>query len=434
MPDHQRPILDNIAPGLNFPQPNPFVPGFGEQPTYAARNGDPVGAFEAGLEGYDRMQRNVLISGPRGTGKTVLLNEMEQVARERGWTVITVHSGSRDFGADIASQATERLREIDPNATTSRVTSAGVNVMQFGANGTREVVDRYPHSGESWGSLLARLAEIASQQGGGVMVKVDEAHSFDPRDVQELSQRIQSYAGGRANFAFVAAGLPSGGDSLLSSDGATFLARAQAVQTGQVDQQAALHLIGETTLFGGRAISTDAVERAAELSQGHPYLMQLVGSEAWKQSTAHGGGRVTLENVNEGYRAAANEFMRTIHVPALRHATSEQRDFLVAMSEDNGRPTHMSGMVSRLGIAGGDHSATRDSLMQAGFIRPSQDGGVEFAAPLAREAVMKFHVGGPGAFNTPTRAQSATVAPTRGSQAMKIAARQREAVGRGIGR
>src|SRR5690606_39995491 len=69
--------------------PNPFRPGFGISPRVLAGRQDLLAEFEIALdEGPGSPLRSVLVSGARGMGKTVVLNELEELARIRGWVVV----------------------------------------------------------------------------------------------------------------------------------------------------------------------------------------------------------------------------------------------------------------------------------------------------------------------------------------------------------
>ena len=71
------------------PRPrNPFRPTFGVSPHVLAGRDRLLADFELALaEGPGSPYRAILVSGARGIGKTVLLNELEDVARGLGWVI-----------------------------------------------------------------------------------------------------------------------------------------------------------------------------------------------------------------------------------------------------------------------------------------------------------------------------------------------------------
>ena len=69
---------------------DPFTPTFGVSPPLLVGRDDLIAEFTASLAG-DRgsSTRATIYTGSRGIGKTVMLNEVERVARAHGWLVIS---------------------------------------------------------------------------------------------------------------------------------------------------------------------------------------------------------------------------------------------------------------------------------------------------------------------------------------------------------
>ena len=105
---------------------NPFRPSFGITPTVVV--GRKLVTMNVGLallEGPGSPYRFTLVSGPRGSGKTVLLNLLEEEARHRGWTVLRVTS-SHDMVDDLVATDSPRTpprhhRKEDPTYRDRRI-------------------------------------------------------------------------------------------------------------------------------------------------------------------------------------------------------------------------------------------------------------------------------------------------------------------------
>ena len=70
---------------------NPFKPTAGAEPPVLAGRDAVLEDFEIGLEeGVGAPGRLMRITGPRGSGKTVLLTELGDIARQHGWRVVDV--------------------------------------------------------------------------------------------------------------------------------------------------------------------------------------------------------------------------------------------------------------------------------------------------------------------------------------------------------
>src|SRR6202162_3745041 len=68
--------------------PNPFRPGMGLEPNYLADRAPQLARFTHYLAGFPGLPRNVRVTGWRGVGKTVLLQQYGRLAEEAGWIVV----------------------------------------------------------------------------------------------------------------------------------------------------------------------------------------------------------------------------------------------------------------------------------------------------------------------------------------------------------
>jgi Cdc6-like AAA superfamily ATPase len=87
------------------PHDNPYTPNAGARPPELVGRDDQMEAFEVLLDrlrnGYT--EKSMLITGLRGVGKTVLLNELEVRATERGWVTVEAEIAKNSaFGTRIA--------------------------------------------------------------------------------------------------------------------------------------------------------------------------------------------------------------------------------------------------------------------------------------------------------------------------------------------
>jgi AAA+ ATPase superfamily predicted ATPase len=69
------------------PTTDPYAPGAGTTPAVMAGRRTERVMFERLLDRLEagRSSSGLILSGPRGFGKTILLNEFQQTARSRGW-------------------------------------------------------------------------------------------------------------------------------------------------------------------------------------------------------------------------------------------------------------------------------------------------------------------------------------------------------------
>ena len=93
--------------------PNPFKPTAGKRPPILIGRESVIEDFEEGLDnGAGAPGRLMLITGNRGYGKTVLLRELQRLASERGWAVV---SDSASLG--LCDRLADALRSNKPVVT-----------------------------------------------------------------------------------------------------------------------------------------------------------------------------------------------------------------------------------------------------------------------------------------------------------------------------
>lgn len=73
---------------------NPYAPGAGRRPPELAGRSAELTAFDIVLErvARGRSERSIVLTGLRGVGKTVLLNEIERLAIATGYRAISVEA------------------------------------------------------------------------------------------------------------------------------------------------------------------------------------------------------------------------------------------------------------------------------------------------------------------------------------------------------
>lgn len=166
---------------------NPFRPTFGTSPPAMVGRDELVDEFAIALDdGPGAPGRATIYTGPRGSGKTVLLNAVEDVARRRGWIVISETAA----GGLVERLETDHLPTILADiAPTSSTRLTGVDA-PFGLGGASWEHDSGQAPSPSLRSLLGRAADAAAANGTGVLLTIDEIHSVEPADIREIATTI----------------------------------------------------------------------------------------------------------------------------------------------------------------------------------------------------------------------------------------------------
>lgn len=360
--------------------PNPFRPGFGVSPRVLAGRVDLLQEFELALdEGPGSPLRAVLVSGARGMGKTVILNELEELARVRGWLVVRLAESTGIVEELRDTSLPALLAEHDPSRTIKRrVTGGGVTGV---GSITTSAEERYPVR-ETAATLLDRLLDVLEGHGTGVMFSLDEVQAVDREALAGFAEVFQHVVRDEREVAFAAAGLPVGVDRLLKHPGTTFLRRAERVHLPALTRAEVVDAAGRTVRDAGREIAPEAVEALADLVHGYPYLLQLAGHGAWR--AAGDADQVGVADVAATRPSVIERMGRLVHAPALRDLAQVQRDYLRAMALDDGASS-TGEIAARLGVSMQYQNVYRHRLIEGELIRPAGYGLVDYALPYLRD-------------------------------------------------
>ena len=236
--------------------------------------------------------RPILLIGPRGNGKTALLQWLRETARAVGVDIAWLTP-------DEISSKEELLREVQRSETTvSRFLRRGKEVasVRIGADATAM-------SGEVTLGLSKRapppLKEslLAQCHKRPLALLLDEGHALAPDVGSHLLNTAQKVAA-EVPFLLVLAGTPDLRDQLNKMD-ATFWSRSDPVGVGLLSNEATREAIEKPLVRAGIKLAQDVAWNAlAEETSNYPYFVQLMGDALWEVGIgkrATGGAPIELD-------------------------------------------------------------------------------------------------------------------------------------------
>lgn len=279
---------------------NPYKPGAGHSPPFLAGRDQEKRDFQK-LLGQTTILENVILTGLRGTGKTVLLTDaFKPLALSSGWSWC-----SADL-TETASISDEKLALrilTDLSTITSSIPIAVHGTQEAGFTGASgSTVERLDFQRLTWffertpgltsDKLRATLEwvwEIFRNTGGkGIVFAYDEAQNLSDhaeRDAFPLSQLLdvfQSIQRKSIPFMLVLTGLPTLFPKLVEAR--TYAERMFHVITiGSLSQDQCRQAILEPIKTAASPIQLDepSTESIIELSGGYPYFIQFICREVF---------------------------------------------------------------------------------------------------------------------------------------------------------
>lgn len=361
---------------------NPFTPTFGISPPILVGRASELQTFEKALErGPGAPGLVTLYVGMRGTGKTVMLNEVEDLARTRGWVVISETATDGLVDRLVGDQLPRAMRDVGMTDEDLKMTGVGA----FGLSARWEHKDG-PVIQPSLRSLMVDLAMFQEQRGAGLLITVDEIHAGSDRDLRELATSVQHGIREGRWISFVAAGLPAAVKGLINDDVITFLRRADRHDIGHIDPLSVEKAIKIPIEDAGRSIGPKALQMAADATGGYGFMIQLVGYYLWEVSTAD---TIGADDVDQAVELAEHRVGSLMIEPTLDDLSPTGRRYLMAMSQDDGVSSTRD-IAERLGIPMKQAGVYRDRLIASGIISAPGRGIIDIEVPYLR-SYMRAH-------------------------------------------
>ena len=260
---------------------NPFRPTAGAEPPRIIGRDDIALEFTESLNsGIGAPARLMRVAGPRGSGKTVLLCDLRDRARELGWKTAIVSAGP-NLLLDLKDQIAE----------SSLATNASVGVNAGFVSAKFDVVPKE--------SSLRKLLGSAAKSSKGLFIAIDEVQDAPIDDMRAIASAVQLLIGEKVDIALAFAGLPAGVMDLINGKALTFLRRALPEDLAPINQVEVALSMGDSFIATGLTIEDDLLSRAAKATKGYAYLVQLVGYSIWQRANLH---RVKSANVSERWQ------------------------------------------------------------------------------------------------------------------------------------
>ena len=371
---------------------NPFTATVGKTPLVLAGRDEYLHDFDAAIQdGPGSHERISIITGPRGIGKTVLLNEFEAVAKTHSWHVIS-ETTTRGFNDRIRDRAFNLLQDLSDEPTRRL---SGIKLPSLGFE--TEAIPSFsptPTLRSVLEELFDHQAELDSrldQEPVGLLITLDELHYAHMDEIIEFGTTIQHLVRENREIAIAMAGIPGAVKPLLAADEGrnpvTFLRRANKIETGMVPIKEVHTALYKTTEQVGVSWTPQALANATKATGGYPFMIQLVGQHAFRNYT---GNAIDEEAVSRGVGAARRKLGQLVHEPSIADLSEVDRTFLIAMSTDDG-PSRMSDIATRMGVDAQYAGKYRKRLIDAEMIRPTAHGFVDYELPYMREYLRSHH-------------------------------------------
>ena len=385
------------------PSKNPYSPGAGTRPPALVGRGDELQQFEIAVRrlGNGLSDRSFMLSGLRGVGKTVLLNEYCGVAHRQNWAYQQIEA-TKDL--DLPRIMAERIR------ITLLQLSAGHRLAEHARRGLRVVKSfkvrwNLPEGGdielgiepmpgradtgilqEDLADLFLAAGECARDRRVGVLFTIDEVQYLQQGQLGPLIMGLHKVSQRQLPFMVACAGLPS--LPALAGEARSYAERLFSfLHINSLPPDEAARALAEPAKEHQVRWHPNALDRIVEETGGYPYFLQEFGKQAWNLAT--GPNQITLEDVDNSIPIALRALDQGFFNVRFDRTTNAEREYLAAMAS-LGPSSHPSGRVAAaMGKTTRQVGPLRDSLIKKGLCHAPRHGQMAFTVPMFDQFVRR---------------------------------------------
>lgn len=373
---------------------NPFAPGAGSQPPELAGRDDILQnariAIQRAIAG--RHTQSQILLGLRGVGKTVLLNQIEQIAEANGHLTSLIEAPEgKSLPALIYPRMTQVLHKLSTAAHAKALTHSAMralrsfaSIFKIEAGDFSVSVDPEPGVADSGNlefdlsELFLKIGEAAKAAGRGWTLLIDEIQYIKGGDCAALIVAIHRVNQKNLPILFFGAGLPQ--VAALSGDAKSYAERLFSYPSvGALDQEFAERAIKNPIEGEGEHITDAALKAVVAKTRGYPYFLQEWGYQLWNIAAA---SPIDEADVEQSSKQALNRLDDGFFKVRFDRLTPREREYVCAMAKLGDGPFKSGDVAEMMEEPPQKLGPMRASIIQKGMIYSPSYGDIDFTVPL----------------------------------------------------
>ncbi|MCG6575642.1 ATP-binding protein [Pseudomonas sp. AF32] len=379
------------------PYRNPFAPGAGSRPPELAGRDQILEAarIACGRAINGRSARSIMLLGLRGTGKTVLLNEIGKIAKQEGLLVSKVESPERESLARLLYPEMRKvMRALSSVEAAKQIANRGLkglrsfaSIFKIDIGGIEIGVEPEPGLADSGNlqydlpDLFTVIGEAAQAAGKGWVLLIDEVQYLTEADLSALIVSVHHMSQEGLPVLLVGAGLPQ--VARLAGEAKSYAERLFLYpEVGALDQASAVQAVQKPIVEEEASIDTAALDSIVDRTQGYPFFLQEWASTAWNNAE---GPEITVDDVEHSYAETLASLDAGFFRVRIDRLTPSEVQFVKTMSELGDGPYAIADIAKAMGRSQSSLGPTRANIISKGMIYSTDHGYLNFTVPLFAE-------------------------------------------------
>lgn len=379
------------------PYRNPFAPGAGSRPPELAGR-DAIldnAKIACGRALLGRNARSMMLLGLRGTGKTVLLNEIGRIAEGEGYLVSKIEAPEHENLAHLLYPEMRKvLRSLSTIEAAKQLATRALrglrgfaSIFKIEVGGAEVGVEPEPGLADSGDiqfdlpDLFTAIGRAAKAGGKGWLLLIDEVQYLSQSDLSALIVAIHRISQDGLPVLMVGAGLPQ--IARLAGEAKSYSERLFLYPgVGALDQASAEQAVKKPILDEGASIAPDALTEIATRTQGYPFFLQEWSSTTWNNAE---GPEISKQDVNDAYIETISLLDDGFFRVRIDRLTPKETEFVKAMASLGDGPYAMGDIAKALDKKLSSLGPVRANIISKGMIYSTDHGFLDFTVPLFAE-------------------------------------------------
>ncbi len=378
------------------PVQNPFSPGAGSPPPALVGRSDILnqGTILYARIKQRRAEKSLLLTGLRGVGKTVLLNKLEQLAKDSDFKTILIEAPvDKSLAEMLVPSLRQLLYRLDRLAGAGNRVRRGlavlksfISVIKLKAGEFEIGLDIEPEKGTADSgdietdltNLFVAVAEAAEEKKTAIAILIDEIQYFNNKELSALIMAMHRIQQRQLPLVLIGAGLSI--FPALAGEAKTYAERLfQFPNIGPLSQEDVYKALEDPIKEYKVKFTKQALEEIFRLTEGYPYFVQEWGYKSWNQADR---SPITLEHVHASTPDVIRRLDENFFRVRFDRLTPSEKSFLRAMAEIDSTSKQTSDIAELLGFKIQQVGPVRAKLIKKGMIYSPSFGDIAYTVPL----------------------------------------------------
>ena len=330
---------------------NPFILTFGREPINFIPRIDYLQEVKDNFYSETRPNQVFMITGVRGTGKTVLLSKLaKEFEKNKDWIVIDLNP-ERDMLNSLASQIynNSKVKHLFLKAK-----------FNFSFNGIGLSVENDKPS-DDIESIISKMVEYLSEKDIKLLITIDDA--ANNQNIKVFAHTFQALLRKDYKVFMLMTGLYENISSIQNNKSLTFLSRVPKLILKPLNMPAIKDSYEE--IFN---IDSDTALKMSKLTEGYAYAYQVLGYLMWEEEE---------KKISKKLLSQFDQYLSEFVYDKIWEGLSEKEINIIIKISRN----------ETLDMKPNEISVYRDRLIKYGVLESKQRGKLSFALPRFKEYI-----------------------------------------------